>query len=181
MLAWEHRRLSEPGRFVPPTPKQVKNYRDKWHPDLPLLTAKELLIAGRERQAGLTYHNINYGLEPIRSFITARALEQDLSEVKRSLQQRFIKHGGTEDGLAILGIAAVLASKAASVQGESLDVVYGRLRAQGRLHPMMPDRAGSLILHKLGNYAGRVALLPVLRENLRTSALQSLGALARVA
>jgi hypothetical protein len=166
---WEYRRLSEPGTFVPPTPLQVRSYRDKWYPSMPLVDAKAVMLERRQLQAGMTYRYIDYGFDPARSFLRDFVLEQDLSEVKPSLRRKFLREGRAEDGLKMLGAASVLASQRAMVKGEGLDTVYTRLYRAGRLHPMMPEYAGSLIMHKLGNYAGRSALLPELRARLRGS------------
>jgi hypothetical protein len=181
---WEYRRLSETGELSeqpPPKPRQVQKFRNKWLPGVPLLDAKQELVSRRLQQAELRYRFINYGLDPIRDLFAGYVLGQDLSEVKPALRRKFMREGGAEDGLRILGVAAVLASQRARVKDESLDVVYARLHRQGRLHPRMPERAGSLIMHKLGNYAGRTALLPELRARLQSTAQGTVGQLAAAA
>jgi len=130
------------------------------------MEAKRHLIESRNRQLHFGYQNIGYGYEPLRDFFVDFMLGQDLSDIKPSLRKRFIDRGGVQDGLTILGIAAIMASQAAMVKGESFDVVYSRMRRRGRLHPAMPERAGILYYDKLGGHAGRLALLPELRTRL---------------
>ncbi len=163
MKDWEFRRLSERGVFLFPKPQQVKKYRDKWLPGATLVDAKNKLLDNREKQALFGYRNVQYGLDPIRGFITALVIEQDLSDVKPSLRRDFLLRHDTQAGLTLLGIASVLASRTATVKGESFNKVYDDLYAEGRLHPMMQPGAANLLMYKMGNAMGRVALLPKLR------------------
>lgn len=166
MRDWERRRFSEPGQFLAPNPKQVRTYRDKWLPGVTLIRAKARLLAQKEKQSALTSRNLHYGLDPIKSLLDSYVIEQDLSEVKPGLRRGFTERGSTEDGLSLLAIAAVNASSTAKVKGRPLAEVYQELHAEGRLHRSMPPNAGTLIKYKLGGYAGRVALLPALHEQL---------------
>ena len=163
---WEFRRMSEPGELLQPNPSQVKKYRDKWLPGLTLVDAKTHLLNNRERQAKFGYRNMQYGLDPIRDFITGYVLEQDLSEVKPSIRNGFLSNKSIEAGLTLLGIASVIASHTARVKDIPFTEVYDELYTEGRLHPMMQPGAANLLMYKLGNTVGRVALLPRLRESM---------------
>lgn len=160
---WEFRRLREPGELLPPLPRQVKKFRDKWLPEATLTDAKNKLLSNRERQASLGYRHVQYGLDPIRSFITSFVLEQDLSEVKSSLRRDFLLRHDIQAGLTLLGIASVIASRKSNVNGIPFNEVYDDLYIEGRLHPKMKPGAANLLMYKMGSAAGRVALLPRLR------------------
>lgn len=163
---WELRRLSRPSNYVPPMPYHVKRFRDKRYPSLNLFEAKNELINSRKRQAEMTYQNLIYGFDPMKNFILDSVINQDLTDVHRGLRSRFLDHQETEAGLCILAIGATLAAESALVNGRSLDLVYKEAFKDGRLHPLMPPRASTLLKHKLGHTADRVDMLGHLRIKL---------------
>jgi hypothetical protein len=140
-----------------------------------LIDAKAELINSRKRQADLTYQNLIYGFDPMKNFMLNRVLAQDYSEVDSSLKLNFLEKGDTEAGLCLLAIGSVLAAETAKINNEKLDEVYRDIYSDGRLHPMMPASAATIIKHKLGHIPYRVEMLGFLRSELQHRREQSVA------
>lgn len=175
MKDWEYSRLSKPNTYLDPMPHQVKRYRDRRFPGMSLIDAKAELVNSRKRQAELTYQNLIYGFDPMKNFMLNRVLAQDFSEVGNSLKLNFLEKNDIEAGLCLLAIGSVLAAENAKINGENLDEVYRDIYSDGRLHPMMPASAATIIKHKLGHIPHRVEMLPFLRSELQQRREQSVA------
>ena len=175
MKDWEHNRLSKPNTYLDPMPHQVKRYRDRRFPGMSLIDAKAELINSRKRQADLTYQNLIYGFDPMKNFMLNRVVAQDFSDVDNNLKLNFLERGDVEAGLCLLAIGSLLAAETAKINNEKLDEVYRDIYSDGRLHPLMPANAATIIKHKLGHIPYRVEMLGVLRSELKHRREQSVA------
>jgi hypothetical protein len=172
---WEYFRLSKPNEPLEPLPRQVKRFRDRRFPGMSLFDAKSELMNCRKRQADLTYKNLVYGFDPMKKFMLERVLAQDFSEVDATLRRKYLERGDVEAGLCILAIGSVLAAESGVVGEDSLVDVYRDIYSDGRLHPLMPPNASTIIKHKLGHVGHRMDMLPVLKQRLEAQREQEVA------
>jgi hypothetical protein len=175
MKEWEYNRLTRPNNYIEPLPYQVKRFRDRRFPNLSLRAAKDELVSSRKRQAELTYENLIYGFDPMKTFMLSQVVAQDFSEVDSSIKHNFLESNDIEAGLCLLAIGSVLAAETAKINGEKLNEVYRDIYHDGRLHPMMPPNASTIIKHKLGHIPHRVEMLAYLRSELMRRREQSVA------
>lgn len=170
MADWEYRRLSQPGMFEEPKPFQVKRFRDIRHPDLPLWEAKQRLVVKRQQQAELSYRDLWYGFDPMRSFIIPEVFSHASRGIDMSLERRFLNNDNVEAGLALLSIYASMTSRAATIKGKPANQIYFEMKKEHRLHHLMPPSASAIVRNKMGDEHQRASLLPSLRAKLLDNA-----------
>lgn len=175
MKEWEHNRLGRPNTYIEPQPFQVKRFRDRRFPGMPLIEAKTELINSRKRQAELTYQNLIYGFDPMKQFMFNRVLTQDYSDVDAALLRNFLEQDDVEAGLCLLAIGAYKAAEEAKINTEPLTEVYSDIYSDGRLHPAMPQNPVTIIKHKLGHIPHRIEMLPFLKSELMQHREQSVA------
>lgn len=163
---WEYNRLSRPASFSVPAPSEVKRFRDNRFPDIPLNLAKISLMEAREQQSRLSYHSLVYGFDPLRNFVIDRVLEQDYSDVRKTIIRKFVEKNDTESGLRLLAIGSLLVSESALVNGRPLESVYREIYSDGRIHNKMPRNPTNIIKNKLGTISYRESILYRLKRKL---------------
>jgi hypothetical protein len=163
---WEYHRLVRPSKFLEPQPFQVKRFRDRRFPGMPLFDAKLELINSRKRQADLTYQNLLYGFDPMKQFMLNRVISQDYSDVRPAIIRDFLERDDAEAGLCLMAIGAYKAAEEAKINGTSLMAVYADIYTDGRLHPAMPESPATIIKHKLGHISHKLEVLPFLKSEL---------------
>lgn len=163
MKGWEYDRLSRSASYSVPSPWEVKRFRDSRLPDRPLIVAKNELLNRRKHQSELSYHSLVYGYDAMRNFVVEQVLDQDYSDVRRSIINKFIDKKDIEAGLCLLAIGAQTAAELSVVRNERLIDVYKGIYSDGRLHERMPQEPATVIKNKLGTIEQRIGYLHRLR------------------
>lgn len=139
-------------------------------PDRLYQAARHELAERYRRQAAFGLHHLAYQYQPMRDFFRLMVLKQDLSDIRQS-ELKVEEFLLTRDNERKMRLGRWLLGQATRRSTDGIQQNYGLLFRLGKLHPLMPAEANSLVVFKLGDRRQRSKLVIEKEQQLR----QSLG------